>query len=86
VTRRSDHGNQAAGETGGPAGRDPAPLARREVAALILVWTLAMGGAYALAANGADGPGALILAVGGLFAVIWLLGLLMLGLFLGGGE
>lgn len=87
MTRRSEPGDQAAGETGGRPGRDPATLARREVAALMLVWTVVLGGWYVLAVvNGADGPGALVLAVGGLFAVIWLLGLLMLGLFLDGGE
>jgi len=87
VRRRSEPGDQAAGETGDPPGRDPAPLTGREVAALMLIWTMALGGWYALAVvNGADGPGALVLAAGGLFAVIWLLGLLMLGLFLGGGE
>ena len=53
----------------------------------MLVWTIAVGGWLALTlANGAIDRTPLVLAVGGLFAVIWLLGLLIFGLFLAGGE
>ena len=54
----------------------------------MLVWTAAIGGWFAITVlNGAIGGTALVLAVGGgLFGVIWLLGLLILGLFLVGGE
>lgn len=53
----------------------------------MLVWTAAMGGWFVFTVvNGAIGRTALVLAVGGLFAVIWLLGLLILALFLVGGD
>lgn len=53
----------------------------------MLVWTAAMGAWFAFTVvNGAIGPTALILAVGGLFGVIWLLVLMILTLFLVGGE
>ena len=53
----------------------------------MLAWTGAMGGWFALTViNGAIGRTALVLALGGLFAVIWLLGLLILALFLAGGD
>lgn len=46
-----------------------------------------MGTWFALVvADSAIRPVALVLAVGALFGVIWLLGLLILGLFLVGGE
>lgn len=68
--------------------RDPSPLTRREVGFLILIWTVAIGGWFAITVvNSAIGGTALVLAVGGgLFGAIWLLGLLILGLFLVGGE
>lgn len=48
----------------------------------MLVWTVAMGGWFALTVvHGAIGRTALVLAVGGLFAVIWLLGLMILAFF-----
>lgn len=54
---------------------------------LMLVWTAAIGGLLAVTVlNGAIGPPALVLAVGGLFAAIWLFGLLILGMFLVGGD
>lgn len=86
MTRPSASGQPPADPpTGRPPGRDPRPLTRREVAVLMLVWTIAMGGWFAFTIdNGAIDRTALVLAVGGLFAVIWLLGLLVLGLFLVG--
>lgn len=53
----------------------------------MLVWTAAIGGWFALTViNGAIGRTALVLAVGGLFAVIWLVGMIILALFLVGGD
>lgn len=53
----------------------------------MLVWTAAIAAWFAVTVlNGAIGPVALVLAVGGLFAAIWLFGLLILGLFLVGGD
>lgn len=73
--------------TGLPPRRDPRPLTRREIGILMLVWTAAMGAWFAFTVvNGAIGRTALILSVGGLFGVIWLLGLIILALFLVGGE
>ena len=53
----------------------------------MLVWSAAMGGWLAFSVvEGAIRPAALVLAVGGLFGVIWLLGLVVLALFLVGAE
>lgn len=54
----------------------------------MLTWSAVMGGWFALTVvNGAIGRTALVLAVGGgLFGVIWLLGLVILALFLDGAE
>lgn len=54
----------------------------------MLIWTAAVGGWFVVSVlrDGNDGT-ALVLAVGaGLIGVIWLLGLLVLGLFLLRGE
>jgi len=54
---------------------------------LVLAWTSVMGGWFAfVVVDGSIRPVTLVPAVGGLFAVIWLLGVLILGLFLVGGE
>ena len=60
----------------------------RQVGALMLIWTAVMGAWFAITViNGAIGDTALVLAVGGgLLGVIWLFGLLILGLFLVAGE
>lgn len=53
----------------------------------MLIWSGIMGGWFALTlVNNAIDRVALVLAVGGLFGVIWLLGLMILALFLVGGE
>jgi hypothetical protein len=53
----------------------------------MLAWSGSMGGwfAFTIVNNDIDRV-ALVLAVGGLFGVIWLLGLMILALFLVGGE
>lgn len=53
----------------------------------MLAWSSAMGAwfAFSVATIGIDRP-ALVLAVGGLLGVVWLLVLLILALFLGGGD
>jgi len=90
VTRPSAAHKQPATNppTGRPPRRDPIPLTRREVGFLTLIWTVAIGGWFAITlVNGNIGGTALVLAVGGgLFGAIWLLGLLILGLFLVGAE
>lgn len=52
----------------------------------MLIWSGIMGAWFAVTVvnNGIDRV-ALVLAVGGLFGVIWLLGLMILALFLVGG-
>ena len=51
----------------------------------MLAWTGVMGGWFAYTvASAAIRPIGLVLAVGGLFAAIWLFGVLILGLFLVG--
>ena len=63
--------------------RDPRPLTRRDVGLSVLAWTTIMGGWFAfVVVDGSIRPVALVLAVGGLFTVIWLLGVLILALFL----
>ena len=63
--------------------RDPKPLRPRTVSLLMLLWTALMAGWFlTVAAGGSLRTPALGLAVGGLIGVIWLLGLLVLGLFL----
>lgn len=70
-----------------PAGvgseRDPKPLRPRTVGLFMLLWTALMTGWFlSVAAGGSLSTPALALAVGGLIGVVWLLGLLVLGLFL----
>lgn len=73
--------------TGRPPTGDARTLTGREVGTLMLIWTAAVGGWFAiLVVDGSIRPAALVLAVGGLFALIWLLGMLILGLFLAGGD
>ena len=53
----------------------------------MLVWTAIMASSFGVTVlGGAIGRLALVLAVGGLFAVIWLFGLVILGLFLARGD
>ena len=67
--------------------RDSRPLRGREVAFLMLVWTAIMASSFGVTVlGGAIGRLALVLAVGGLFAAIWLFGLVILGLFLARGD
>jgi hypothetical protein len=67
--------------------RDPRPLRAREVAFLMFVWTAILASSFGVTVlGGAIGRLALVLAVGGLFAVIWLFGLVILGLFLARGD
>jgi hypothetical protein len=70
-----------------PAGvgseRDPKPLRPRTVGLFMLLWTALMTGWFlSVAIGGSLSTPALALAVGGLVGVVWLLGLLVLGLFL----
>ncbi len=68
---------------GRPPERDPAALTRRGVGTMMLVWTMAMGGWLAFEVIDSDiRTPALVLAGGGLLAVIWLMGLVVLALFL----
>ena len=63
--------------------RDPKPLRPRTIAFLMLLWTALMIGWFlSVSAGGSLSTPAVTLAVGGLIGVIWLLGLLILGLFL----
>lgn len=63
--------------------RDPKPLRPRTIGLLMLLWTALMAGWFlTVAAGGSLRTLALGLAVGGLIGVIWLIGLLLLGLFL----
>jgi fatty acid desaturase len=63
--------------------RDPKPLRPRTIGLLMLFWTALMTGWFlSVAAGGSLSTPALALAVGGLIGVIWLLGLLVLGLLL----
>lgn len=71
-----------------PAGvgdeRDPQPLTPRTVGLLMLLWTTLMAGWFLwVAAGGSLRTLALALAVGGLIGAIWLLGVLVLAMFLG---
>jgi hypothetical protein len=63
--------------------RDPTPPRPRTIGFLMLLWTALMTGWFlSVAAGGSLRTPALALAVGGLIGVVWLLGLLVLGLFL----
>ena len=65
------------------AGRDPKPLTPRSIGLLLVLWTALMVGWFiSVAAGGALSTTAVGLAVGGLIGVVWLLGLLVLALFL----
>lgn len=66
-----------------PPGRDPSVLTRRQVGLLMVAWTLAMVGWLAFEVIDSDlRTMALVLAGGGLLTVIWLIGLVVLALFL----
>lgn len=53
----------------------------------MLAWTVAIAGWFALiVVDGSVRPVSLVAAVGGLFAVIWLLGLMILAFFLVRGD
>ena len=68
-------------------GRPARPLGPREVGLVMTLWTALMGGWFVWTAAGSTFPtSALALAVLALFAVVWLVGLLILGLFLVAGE
>lgn len=61
----------------------PQPITPRAVGRLMLLWTIVLTGWFAsVAANSTVQTVTLALAVAGLFGVIWLLGLLILGLFM----
>jgi len=67
--------------------RDPGPLRGRDVALLMVVWTAILASSFGVTVlGGAIGRLALVLAVGGLFAAIWLSGLAILSLFLAPGD
>ena len=66
-----------------PEGPQPKPVSRRAVGLLMLAWTgLILGWFLSLAASGTlVTPGAGV-AVGGLVGGVWLIGLLMLAMFI----
>ena len=62
---------------------DPKPLRPRTVGLLMAAWTILMLSWFAyIAATAALSTAAVTLAVGGLVGAVWLIGLLMLALFL----
>lgn len=66
---------------------DPQPLSRRSVGLLMALWTVLMAVWFMVStADGALRTSTVVLAVGGLIGIVWLLGLLMLALFLVAGE
>ena len=66
---------------------DPKPLRPRTVGLLMVVWTTLMLGWFAyIAATAALSTAAVTLAVGGLVGSVWLIGLLMLAVFLSKPE
>lgn len=79
----SDDESEKQGRTGMGSDGDPTPLRPRTIAFLMLLWTALMTGwLLSVAAGGSLSAPAPALAVGGLIVVVWLLGLLVLGLFL----
>lgn len=79
----SDNESEEQGRTGEGSGPDPTPLRPRTIGFLMLLWTAGMAGWFlSVAAGGSLSTPALAIAVAGLIGVIWLLGLLILGLFL----
>ena len=78
-----DYVSEKHGRAGPGSGPDPKPLRPRTIGFLMLLWTALMTGWFlSVAAGGSLRTPALALAVGGLIGVVWLLGLLVLGLFL----
>ncbi len=79
----SDDASEKQQRTGVGSDRDPTPLRPRTIGFLMLSWTALMTGWFlSVAAGDSLSTPALALAVGGLIGVVWLLGLLVLGLFL----
>lgn len=80
---RGGYESEKHGSPGPGSGPDPKPLRSRTIGILMLLWTALMTGWFlSVAAGGSLRTPALALAVGGLIGVVWLLGLLVLGLFL----
>ena len=79
----TDDGRDAGRRPGQRSSPDPKPLRRRTVGLLMVAWTALMLGWFAyIAATAALSTAAVTLAVGGLVGAVWLIGLLMLALFL----
>ena len=79
----SDNKSEKQGRNSVGSGPNPTPLRPRTIGYLMLLWTVLMTGWFlSVAAGGSLRTPALALAVGGLIGVVWLLGLLVLGLFL----